>query len=40
MTAREITAAVIGVVFAAMAVWPSIRSHIKPTTRPEKGDQP
>lgn len=38
MTAYEITAAAIGFVFGAMAVWPSIRPRIKSTTRPAKGD--
>jgi hypothetical protein len=38
MTGREITGTVIGLVFAAIAVWPSIRPRIKPTHRPGKGD--
>ncbi|MGW7355137.1 hypothetical protein ACWGI0_00200 [Streptomyces sp. NPDC054802] len=39
MTAYGITAAAIGAVAAAMAVWPSLRHHFKATTRPEEGDQ-
>ena len=38
MTGYEITASVIGVAFAAIAVWPSIRPRTTPTTHPAEGD--